>query len=142
MTRRASPRNARLEEAIRATLAELLLLEVNDPRLDGVTISTVKLSGDRSLARVYFSVLGDTERERQAADAFSAAGAFLRRELGHRMRLRMVPELHFARDTSYEYGDHMERVFERMREEGQLPAAQASAPANPTTDDSDEEKEQ
>ncbi len=140
MTRRAGPRNARLEETIRSTLAELLLLEINDPRLEGVTISAVSLSGDRSSARVFFSVIGEAERERQAADAFATASSFLRRELGRRMRLRIVPELHFERDTSYEYGDHMERVFERMREEGQL---SSSAPASPGsgegTDDEGEE---
>ena len=37
------------------------------------------------------------------------------------MRLRTVPELDFDRDTSYEYGDHMERLFERMRRDGELP---------------------
>jgi hypothetical protein len=37
------------------------------------------------------------------------------------MRLRVVPSLEFFRDTSYEYGDHMERVFDRLSEEGLLP---------------------
>jgi ribosome-binding factor A len=63
-------------------------------------------------------VLGESERERQAGDGFSAASAFLRRELGRRMRLRTVPTLDFIRDASYEYGDHMERVFDRLHAEG------------------------
>jgi ribosome-binding factor A len=93
-----------------------------------VTISGVELSADRSQARLFFSVLGDDERARQAADGFSAASAFLRRELGRRMRLRTVPELTFERDTSYEYGDRMERLFQRMREEGELPAPEEDDP--------------
>ncbi len=121
-------RNARLEGELRSVLAELLLAEVKDPRLEGVTVSGVRLSADRSLARVYFSVLGEVEVARQAADGFAAAAAFLRRELGRRMRLRSVPALEFLRDTSYEYGDRMERLFERLQRDG-------AASADPDGDD-------
>jgi len=74
-----------------------------------------------SHARVYFSVIGDDERVRQAADGFSAANPFMRRELGRIMRLRTVPSLEFHRDASYEYGDHMERVFKKLHDDGILP---------------------
>ncbi len=45
----------------------------------------------------------------------------MRRQLGQRMRLRVVPTLEFHRDTSYEYGDRMERLFDRLSDEGLLP---------------------
>lgn len=121
MARTSFNRNARVEESMRSVLAELLLYEIKDPRLASVTVSGVALSADRSHARIYFSVIGDAERERQAADGFQAAASFIRRELGQRMRLRAVPELKFLRDTSYEYGDHMNRVLERLREDGLIP---------------------
>ena len=121
MSNQAFDRNARLEGEMRAVFAQLLHHDVNDPRLAGVTVSVVRLSADRSLARIYFSVIGDDERERQAGDGFSAANSFIRRELGRRRRLRTVPSLEFLRDTSYEYGDHMERVFQKLHDEGVLP---------------------
>ncbi len=121
MARTSFNRNARVEESMRSVLAELLLYEIKDPRLASVTVSGVALSADRSHARIYFSVIGDAERERQAADGFQAAASFIRRELGQRMRLRATPELKFFRDTSYEYGDHMNRVLERLREDGLIP---------------------
>jgi ribosome-binding factor A len=114
-------RNARLEGEIRATLTELLQQEIKDPRLDGVTVSVVRLSADRGLARVYFSLIGGDEAERLAGDGFAAASSFLRRELGRRMRLRTVPTLEFERDTSFEYGDRMERVFQKLHEDGLMP---------------------
>jgi len=114
-------RNARLEGEMRATLADLLHQEVKDPRLDGVTVSVVRLSADRTRARVFFSLIGDAEAERRAADGFDAASSFLRRELGQRMRLRAVPSLEFERDTSFEYGDRMERVFRKLHEDGLIP---------------------
>jgi ribosome-binding factor A len=113
--RQTFSRNQRLEGEIRAVLADLLRLEVKDPRLEDVTVSAVQLSADRSHATVFYSVLGDAERERQAGDGFTAATAFLRRELGQRMRLRTFPSLEFRRDTSYEYGDRMERLLERLQ---------------------------
>ena len=108
-------RNQRLEGEIRAVLSDLLRFEVKDPRLADVTVSAIRLTPDRSHAKVYFSVLGDAERERQAGDGFAAAASFMRRELGRRMRLRTVPSLEFFRDTSYEYGDRMERLFDRLK---------------------------
>lgn len=114
MNHRPYDRNARVEGEIRVVLSELLTHEVNDPRLEGVTVSAIRLSADRTRARVYFSVIGDPERERQATDGFAAAATFMRRELGRRMRLRTVPTLEFFRDTSYEYGDRMERLFDRL----------------------------
>ena len=128
MTRAQNERNARLQGEIRNVLAELLLHEVNDPRLSGVTVSGVRLTADRSKARVFFSVIGDAERERQAGDGFTAASGFLRRELGRRMRLRVVPSLEFIRDASYEYGDRMERLLDRLHSEGEIPPPDAQDP--------------
>ena len=102
-------------------LSDLLRFEVNDPRLTDVTVSTIRLSPDRSKAKVYFSVIGDPEREREAGDGFAAAAPFMRHQLGQRMRLRVVPSLEFFRDTSYEYGARMERLFDRLSDEGLLP---------------------
>jgi ribosome-binding factor A len=130
---RTFERNARLEGEIRAALADLLRLEVKDPRLADVTISGIKLAADRSKAQVYFSLIGDAERERQAADGFTAAAPFMRRQLGRQMRMRVVPVLEFRRDTSYEYGDRMERLFDRLTDEGVLPSRD---------DDSDPAKEE
>ena len=113
-------RNPRLEGEIRSVLSDLLRSEVNDPRLADVTVSSIRLSADRSRARVYYSVIGDVEREREAGDGFAAAAPFMRRQLGRRMRLRVVPSLEFFRDTSYEYGDRMERLFDRLSDEGLL----------------------
>ncbi len=114
-------RHARLEELVLETLADLLLHEIKDPRLEGVTVSSIRLNPELVKAEVFFSVLGDAERERQAADGFKAAAPFLRRQLGRRLRLRNVPELVFSRDTSYEYGDRMERLLAKLKAEGQLP---------------------
>ena len=125
MQEKSFERNTRLEGEIRSVMSELLRFEVNDPRLTDVTVSLIRLSPDRSKARVYFSVIGDEEREREAGDGFSAAAPFLRRQLGQKMRLRVIPSLEFLRDTSFEYGDRMERLFDRLSENGMFPPAES-----------------
>ena len=76
---KSTPRHARVEEEIRKVLTQLLMFEVKDPRLDGVTVSAIELSPDLSTSRVFFSLFGDAERERQVSDGFNAARSFLRR---------------------------------------------------------------
>jgi ribosome-binding factor A len=111
-------RRERLAEALREVLSELLLTEIKDPRLSGVVVSAVDLSGDLKLARAYFSVFGDDERVRQADDAFRQARGFLRRESGRRMRLHNPPDLEFRRDKGFERADRVARVLDRIHETG------------------------
>jgi ribosome-binding factor A len=120
VSQKSFDRNARLEGELRTVISELIRLDIKDPRLEGVTASVVRLTPDRTRARVFYSVIGDAERERQAADGFAAASSYVKRELGRRMRLRTVPTLEFLRDTSYEYGDRMERLFDKMQSDGLL----------------------
>lgn len=112
--RDARLRPQRLAEAIRETLSELLLRESKDPRLHGVVISAVELSGDLKQARAFFSVYGDEERERQALDGLHQAKAFLRRQLGRRMRLHNPPDLEFRRDRGYERADRVARILDGL----------------------------
>lgn len=118
MSHQAFDRKQRLASEIRTVLAETLIHKVNDPRLEGVVISTVRLNRDKTLAKIFFSVVGDEERERKAADGFEAASPFLRRELGRRMRMRALPVLEFFRDDSYAYGDKLERLFDQLQTDG------------------------
>ena len=107
-------RRERLAEAMREVLSELLLTEIKDPRLAGVVISAVELSGDLKLARAYFSVFGDDERERQAADGLQQARGFLRRESVRRMRIHNPPELEFRRDKGFERADRVQRILDEI----------------------------
>ena len=108
-------RRARLAEAMREVLSEILLTEVKDPRLLGVVISAVELSGDLKLARAFFSVFGDEERERQAADGLVQARGFLRRESARRMRMHNPPYLEFKRDKGFERADRIARVLDKIQ---------------------------
>ncbi|HNX51063.1 MAG TPA: 30S ribosome-binding factor RbfA [Thermoanaerobaculaceae bacterium] len=112
--RDARLRHERLAHAIREILSELLLKETKDPRLHGVVISAVELTGDTKLARAFFSVYGDEERERQAQDGLRQAHGYLRREMARRLRTHNPPDLEFRRDLGYERADRVQRILDQL----------------------------
>ena len=110
-------RRERLAAAIRETLSMMLLRDVKDPRLEGVVISAVEFPGDLKLARAFFSVVGDQERERQAADGLKQAAGFLRRQLARELRMHNPPDLEFRRDLGFERADRVQRILDQIHGE-------------------------
>ncbi len=112
-------RRDRLEDQIRAEVAEMVLGELKDPRIGFATVTRVELSGDLARARVLVSVLGNPEeREQTLAGLLSAAG-FMRRELGRRLRLRRTPELVFVLDRGAEASERVEGLLRKLKEPGE-----------------------
>ena len=103
----------RVSDLIQTHLTDLLERKANDPRLHMVTITGVKVTPDAVRADVHFSVLGAEERVEAQAGLESAAG-WLRRELGHRLRLRHTPELVFHYDPSLERGEHIASILDEL----------------------------
>ena len=89
-------RTLRLQELIREEVNYLLRNEVRDPRLDGVEITMVELSGDGSRARLWFTCEGDEDR----APAFERVAGFIRTSLADNLGLKRTPELRFRRDPT------------------------------------------
>lgn len=107
-------RSQRMAEQVRRELAELVRDELKDPRVSWVSFTGVKVSKDLSNAVVYYSVMKDEEAE-QTGLALNKAAGFLRRELSHRIRSRIVPSLKFIHDTSLERGSSMDALIARAR---------------------------
>jgi ribosome-binding factor A len=98
-------RTLRIGGQIQRELAVLIQQEVKDPRLGMVTVSDVKVSPDLSHAKVYVTVLGgEQDTAGDTLKALGRAAAFLRHELGRRLIMRSVPQLHFVYDESQEKG--------------------------------------
>ncbi|PTN39098.1 30S ribosome-binding factor RbfA [Desulfonatronum sp. SC1] len=97
-----SRRSIRLADMIQRELAQLLQEEIQDPRLELVTISGVRLNSDLSIAKVFFTCTDDPVRLEEIAVSLSKAKGFLRTLLGKRLNLRSTPELRFERDIFLE----------------------------------------
>ncbi len=106
-------RSRRVGEQIQRELAELLQREINDPRLGMVTVSAVEVSRDLAVAKVFFTVLNPEHDMKQTLSGLNHASGFLRRELGKRMQLRVVPELRFQFDSSIEHGSRLSALIDK-----------------------------
>ena len=108
-------RTARVSEAIREELAELIGFELDDPRLSGMDVSEVHVSPDARHANVKVVVRGDEKTQNKALAALDHAASYLRRDLASRLQLRHVPELHFDRDKNPDVESRVEFLLRRAK---------------------------
>ena len=113
----AGNRSHRVGDQVLREISDLLLRKVKDPRLKGVTLTDVSMSKDLRRAHVYYSIIGTDEQKKQAQEGFESAKGYIRREIGERLQLRYVPDMQFKYDSSLEYGQKMERIFEELSSE-------------------------
>jgi len=110
-------RTERLGHQIRVELAELISRQVKDPRIGFATVTRVELTADLHHARVFVSVLGNPEEQKNNIEGLSSAAGFLRHEIGHRLALRRAPELSFILDHGVEAGEKIEILLQQLHEE-------------------------
>ncbi len=125
----------RVGDQIRAEMSELLAREVHDPGIGFVTFTEVKVTAALQIARVYYTALGDAAARRSTERALRRAAPFLRRQIGHRLRLRRVPELEFVYDESIERQDRIEQLIRDMHANEQG----GEAPGEPRAADDDDD---
>jgi len=104
----------RVSGLIQEVLSELLKKKIHDPRLAMATISSVKVSRDLKLARIYFTIHGDRQKSEAAAQGFESARGFIKRSLAPRLGLRYMPDLKFFFDESFDYGSHIDQLLEKI----------------------------
>ena len=123
-----APRRARIADQIQRELAELIRLELRDPRIGMVTLTAVELSRDQSHAKVFFTVLGPGTAADEAREGLQRAAGFLRSGLAHRLSTRSVPELAFAYDESIERGVRLSRLIDEAVNPPPKPARKPRTP--------------
>lgn len=112
MKKKGFQRGERVAEQVRRDLADLIRTELKDPRVGMVSLTDVELTPDYAHAKVYFTTLNDDHLEDIERGLKRAAG-FLRRELGKRIHIHTLPELHFIYDSSIEHGASMSQLIDR-----------------------------
>jgi len=109
-------RHQRLGAQLHRSLSELLRFEVKDPSLESLSLTAVELSRDLSVARVYFSLLEPDADPAPALEGLQRAAGFLRRKLGHDLKIRHVPELRFQHDDSIAHGAAISKLIQDARD--------------------------
>jgi ribosome-binding factor A len=105
-------RSDRVAEQVRRDLADLIRSELKDPRVGMISLTAVELTPDYAHAKIFFSTLDDDHLEEIERGLKRAAG-FLRRELGRRIHIHTLPELHFVFDRSIEHGISLSRLIDQ-----------------------------
>ena len=106
-------RAARIGEEIKKEISDILKNDIKDPRLPMMlSITGVDVSRDMSHAKIFYSVMCDDAQKKEANKALLSASGYIRRELGHRIKLRRTPELHFTPDDSIERTVTMNKLID------------------------------
>ena len=109
MKKKGFQRSDRVAEQMRRDLADLIRTELKDPRVGMVSLTAVELTPDYAHAKIFFATLNSEHLEEIERGLKRAAG-FLRRELGKRIHIHTLPELHFVYDSSIERGTSLSTV--------------------------------
>lgn len=108
----------RVGNQIRNEIAELVSMQMDDPRLKAVSITGVSLSNDLRHARVYFSVIGDPDQRDAAKSGLEHAAGRFKKAIAQKLKLRFVPELIFCFDSGLEHSQRIEDILQQINEEG------------------------
>ena len=111
---RTYKRENQLAEVIGHELSDLMRTRMKDPRLGFTSITHVKVSPDLRYAKVYVSVMGEPEEQRETIKALEHANGFLRHELAQRLTVRHTPEIEFRLDDSIARGAHVLDLINRV----------------------------
>ncbi len=118
----------RVADQLQRELAEIIRLELKDPRAGLITVTGLELTTDFAYAKVFVSVLGDAEAQQASLATLRRASGFLRSQLARRISIHQTPQLRFLLDESIERGSRLSALIDQaVREDAAHPAAPTSS---------------
>jgi ribosome-binding factor A len=109
-------RSDRVGDLLVELISELLRREIRDPRVHGVTITSVKVTKDLKQARVYFNLLGGGGGRDSVLAGLRSAGGFIRSRVGKELNLKFVPAIEFFYDDTEDQAQRIEDLLKKARE--------------------------
>ncbi|AIM25153.1 30S ribosome-binding factor RbfA [Melissococcus plutonius] len=111
-------RDRRVGQEILHEINDILRKKIRDPRLQEITITDVRVTGDLQQATIYYSLLSDLASDQQKVQqGLEKAKGLIRRELGQRLTLYKTPELFFEKDESVQYGNHVDKLLRELNKD-------------------------
>ena len=110
-------RPERVADMLREEITQIVGYELEDPRLEMVTVTDVRVAGNLRDASVYVTVSGSEDEARAALTALRHAAIYVRKQLSLALGLRRAPELHFVRDTVEERGARVDQLLNEIGRE-------------------------
>jgi ribosome-binding factor A len=102
---------------LREEIMQIVGYELEDPRVQAVTVTDVRLSENLRDASVYVLVEGSEDEIVAALAALRHAAPYVRKQVGFALQLRHTPEIHFIRDTVEERGARVDKLLQGIERE-------------------------
>jgi ribosome-binding factor A len=135
-------RVARIAEVIREVASETILFKMSDPRISMVTVLRAEVSGDLQHAKIYVSVMGDEEHQKETLYALNGAAGFVQSQLADRMKTRFLPVLTFVLDQGIKKSLEISKLIqEALSNPSKLADSDQIKEEDEETDDDDVEQE-
>ena len=113
-------RPERLAETLREEIAEVVGFELDDPRIEMVTVTEVNVAPDLRDAKVYVLVDGSEDEIKKALKALQNAAPFVRQQVALNLSMRFAPHLHFVRDTAEENASRIGSILTDLTSKGEI----------------------
>ena len=110
-------RQERLGDQIRIELEDLIVGELEDPRIGLATVARVEISPDLHHCRVFISVTGDGATQQETLVGLASAAGFARRELAQRLRVKRAPEIVFVPDRGEPNAERVDQILKDLKED-------------------------
>ncbi|MBH0207401.1 MAG: 30S ribosome-binding factor RbfA [Nitrospira sp.] len=135
MSKATYKRADRVADQIRMEVADILMRKIKDPRVHGVTVTDVELTGDLRIAHVFVTTMERDAAEREVFAGLSKASGFVRAELGRRLSLRYLPDVIFKKDVSGIRGNRIDQLLAGLHSaEGERRPSEDSAAESSASD--------
>ena len=122
-------RAQRIADRIHEEISEMLIFDIKDPRLSGVSVTDVTVDRELAYADIYVSSIQGSESAENILTGFQRASGFLRSELARRIDLRTFPQLRFRWDPTPENTEKIEKLLDSLSQQGQ-PTSEDDLPEN------------
>ena len=113
-------RPERLAEALKVEISEVVGFELDDPRLEMVTVTDVEVANDLRDAKVYVFIRGSEDEIDEALKTLRHASTFVRQQVALNLDMRYAPHVHFVRDTAEENASRVGEILEDLTSKGEL----------------------
>jgi ribosome-binding factor A len=114
-----SRRVLKVAEAIREVVGMSILTDLQDPRIENVTVTRVEVTGDLRTAKVHVSVMGTETQQNLALHGLSSAAGYLQKKVGNRIDTRYTPRIQFVLDQGVKNSVEVDRILREVLSEGE-----------------------
>ena len=104
----------RINHELQRQIAEIISQEIKDPRIGSAVISITKVSTtpDLKYSKIFVSIYTvNKDEEKEAFDTIVRSSQFIRNSLKNKVKMRVIPELHFIQDKTEEKGSRIDEIL-------------------------------